>query len=163
MLYAHAITGSAEAAHFLSLSGPSAAPGIVASIMNIKLQTYLRFNETYPPVLEDSCRGLLRALKISLLLGTRTTVFPVLTMCKLFQPYSQDCQLPTDFIHSELLWVVYAFIQAAEEPRTSHISILRRSGRLGWTIPRLLQLGYACHPTIELRRRKCVLTFISFT
>ncbi len=48
MLYAHAIAGSAEAAHFLSLSGPSAAPGIVASIMNIKLQTYLRFNETYP-------------------------------------------------------------------------------------------------------------------
>lgn len=91
-----------------------------------------------PPVLEDSCRSLLRALKISLLLGPRTTVFPVLTMCKLFQPYSQDCQLPTDFIHSELLWVLYAFIQAAEEPRTSHISILRRSGRLGWTIPRLL-------------------------
>ena len=48
MLYAHAIAGSAEAARFLSPSDSSAAPGIAASIMNIKLQTYLRFNETYP-------------------------------------------------------------------------------------------------------------------
>lgn len=48
MLYAHAISGSAEAARFLSPSNPSAAPGIAASIMDLKLQTYLRFNETYP-------------------------------------------------------------------------------------------------------------------
>lgn len=48
MLYAHAISGSADAARFLSPGNPSAAPGLVASIMDVKLKTYLRFNETYP-------------------------------------------------------------------------------------------------------------------
>lgn len=48
MLYAHAISGSAEAARFLSPRDPSAAPGIAASIMELKLQAYLGFNETYP-------------------------------------------------------------------------------------------------------------------
>lgn len=48
MLYAHAITGSADAARFLSPNNPTAAPDIAASIMDTKLQTYLRFNETYP-------------------------------------------------------------------------------------------------------------------
>lgn len=48
MLYAHAIAGSADAARFLSPNNPSAAPSIAASIMDTKLQTYLRFNETYP-------------------------------------------------------------------------------------------------------------------
>lgn len=48
MLYAHAIAGSADAARFLSPNNPLAAPAIAASIMDTKLQTYLRFNETYP-------------------------------------------------------------------------------------------------------------------
>lgn len=48
MLYTHAIAGSAEAARFLSPNDPSAAPGIVVSIMETKLQSYLRFNETFP-------------------------------------------------------------------------------------------------------------------
>lgn len=48
MLYAHAVAGSAEAARFLSPDHPAAAPQIAASIMETKLQTYLKFNETYP-------------------------------------------------------------------------------------------------------------------
>lgn len=48
MLYTHAIAGSPEAARYLSPGSPEAAPGMVASIMQTKLQTYLRFNETYP-------------------------------------------------------------------------------------------------------------------
>jgi hypothetical protein len=48
MLYAHAVSGSSQAARFLSPDHPSAAPKIAVSIMETKLQTYLKFNETYP-------------------------------------------------------------------------------------------------------------------
>ncbi|GFG10024.1 hypothetical protein IFM5058_04716 [Aspergillus udagawae] len=48
MLYAHAVAGSPEAARFLSPQDPSAAPELAVSIMERKLQTYLRFNETFP-------------------------------------------------------------------------------------------------------------------
>jgi hypothetical protein len=48
MLYAHAIAGSQDAARFLSSANPGAAPDIAASIMKTKLDTYLRFNQTYP-------------------------------------------------------------------------------------------------------------------
>lgn len=48
MLYAHAIAGSPQAAQFLSPQNPAAAPDIAVQIMTLKLQTYLRFNETYP-------------------------------------------------------------------------------------------------------------------
>lgn len=48
MLYAHAISGSADAARFLSPDEPSAAPKIAADILETKLKTYLKFNETYP-------------------------------------------------------------------------------------------------------------------
>lgn len=48
MLYAHAVAGSREAARFLSPQDPSAAPGLAVSIMERKLRTYLRFNETFP-------------------------------------------------------------------------------------------------------------------
>ena len=48
MLYAHAISGSADAARFLSPDKPSAAPMIAADILEVKLKTYLKFNETYP-------------------------------------------------------------------------------------------------------------------
>lgn len=48
MVYAHAIADSPEAARFLSPHDPGAAPAIAASIMETKLQTYLKFNETYP-------------------------------------------------------------------------------------------------------------------
>ncbi|KFA66944.1 hypothetical protein S40285_05738 [Stachybotrys chlorohalonatus IBT 40285] len=48
MLYTHAITGSREAARFLSPKHPSQAADIAVSILELKLQTYLRFNETHP-------------------------------------------------------------------------------------------------------------------
>lgn len=48
MLYARAIDGSAEAARFLSPDKPGDAPGLVFDLMQKKLDTYLRFNETYP-------------------------------------------------------------------------------------------------------------------
>ncbi|KAL1966392.1 hypothetical protein VTN77DRAFT_4534 [Rasamsonia byssochlamydoides] len=48
MIYAHAINGSQQAAQFLSPSNPAAAPDIAASILETKLATYLKFNETYP-------------------------------------------------------------------------------------------------------------------
>lgn len=48
MLYAHAIAGSRRAARFLSPAAPAKAPAIAASIMQTKLKTYLRFNQTYP-------------------------------------------------------------------------------------------------------------------
>lgn len=48
MIYAHAINGSQEAAQFLSPANPEAAPDIAASILETKLATYLKFNETYP-------------------------------------------------------------------------------------------------------------------
>ncbi|KAJ5963618.1 uncharacterized protein N7479_003494 [Penicillium vulpinum] len=48
MLYAHAIAGSPEAARFLSPENLAKAPTTAASTMQRKLQTYLKFNETYP-------------------------------------------------------------------------------------------------------------------
>ncbi|KAL3486850.1 putative GPI anchored protein [Aspergillus germanicus] len=48
MLYARAIDGSVEAARFLSPDNLKAAPGLVFALMEKKLQTYIRFNETYP-------------------------------------------------------------------------------------------------------------------
>ncbi|KAG5950484.1 hypothetical protein E4U53_004966, partial [Claviceps sorghi] len=48
MLYTHAIAGSKEAARFLTPHDLSEAPELASSIMKTKLQTYLRFNQTYP-------------------------------------------------------------------------------------------------------------------
>lgn len=48
MLYAHAISGSKEAARFLSPKNPGAAPALATSIMKTKLQSYLSFNKTNP-------------------------------------------------------------------------------------------------------------------
>ncbi|KAJ4238540.1 hypothetical protein NW757_012930 [Fusarium falciforme] len=48
MLYAQAISGSKEAARFLTPQNLGAAPGFAASIIETKLKTYLQFNETYP-------------------------------------------------------------------------------------------------------------------
>jgi hypothetical protein len=48
MLYSRAIDGSAEAAQFISPENPKSASGKVISIMEKKLKTYQRFNETYP-------------------------------------------------------------------------------------------------------------------
>lgn len=48
MLYAKAIDGSPEAARFLSPDNTRKASDIVMSLMEKKLNTYLKFNETYP-------------------------------------------------------------------------------------------------------------------
>lgn len=48
MLYTHAIAGSRRAARFLTPHHLAEAPGLAASIMRTKLQTYLRFNQTHP-------------------------------------------------------------------------------------------------------------------
>ncbi len=48
MLYAQAIAGSPEAARFLSPDQLSAAADIAVGILGIKIQTYQRFNETFP-------------------------------------------------------------------------------------------------------------------
>jgi hypothetical protein len=48
MLYTHAIAGSPQAAQFLTPENPGAAPEFVASILELKLQTYVQFNESYP-------------------------------------------------------------------------------------------------------------------
>lgn len=48
MLYAQAISGSKEAARFLTPDNLKAAPGFAASIMETKLKTYTQFNQTYP-------------------------------------------------------------------------------------------------------------------
>jgi hypothetical protein len=48
MLYTHALAGSSDAARFLSPDDPKKAPKIAHDIMALKLQTYLKFNATYP-------------------------------------------------------------------------------------------------------------------
>ena len=48
MAYTHAIAGSREAARFFSPHNASAAPKIGASVMEEKLESYLRFNASYP-------------------------------------------------------------------------------------------------------------------
>ncbi|KAH8691986.1 putative GPI anchored protein [Talaromyces proteolyticus] len=94
MLYTHAVAGSPEAARFLSPKNPSAAPEIATSIMKTKLETYLRFNETYP-----GFGGFL----------------------PWFVSDAQDLSPTWDWVNrvpgldnGELLWAVYGFIQSLE-------------------------------------------------
>ncbi|KAG6000269.1 hypothetical protein E4U21_005630 [Claviceps maximensis] len=48
MLYTHAIAGSKKAARFLTPHDLPRAARFAAAVMKTKLQTYLRFNQTYP-------------------------------------------------------------------------------------------------------------------
>lgn len=48
MVYTHAIAGSPEAARFLTPDSPGSAPDFVVSILELKLQTYLQFNQSFP-------------------------------------------------------------------------------------------------------------------
>lgn len=48
MLLAHAINGSHLAQTFILPSNPTSAPILAAAILKLKLETYLRFNTTYP-------------------------------------------------------------------------------------------------------------------
>ncbi|KAF2095699.1 putative GPI anchored protein [Rhizodiscina lignyota] len=48
MVYVHALAGDSRAATFLSPTNQKAAPGIAANILKTKLNTYLKFNQTFP-------------------------------------------------------------------------------------------------------------------
>lgn len=48
MLYARVIDGSKDAARFLTPDDPKAAPRLATSVLKTKLDTYKRFNETFP-------------------------------------------------------------------------------------------------------------------
>ncbi len=48
MIYAHALAGSQDAARLLSPDAPQNAPQIAFDILELKLQTYISFNATYP-------------------------------------------------------------------------------------------------------------------
>ncbi|KAJ5402663.1 uncharacterized protein N7487_008559 [Penicillium crustosum] len=94
MLYTHAVAGSPEAARFLSPDNTAEAPEIAASIMQKKLQTYLKFNETYP-----GFGGFLPWVSAD----------------------TQDMTPMSDWVNrvpgldnGELVWAVYGFIQALE-------------------------------------------------
>ncbi|CAI7565174.1 unnamed protein product [Penicillium glandicola] len=94
MLYTHAIAGSAEAARFLSPENTAAAPQIAASIMQKKLQTYLRFNETYP--------------------GFGGFLPWVNSDTQEITPESDWANRVPSLDNGELIWAVYGFIQALE-------------------------------------------------
>ncbi|KAH7041217.1 putative GPI anchored protein [Microdochium trichocladiopsis] len=95
MLYAQVIKGSKEAARFLSPDDLKAAPGIARSILSTKLQTYQNFNQTYP-----GFGGHL----------------------PWFTSDQQDIAPTYDWVNrvpgldnGELLWAIYACIQALEK------------------------------------------------
>ncbi|KAF7716682.1 Glucan endo-1,2-beta-glucosidase [Penicillium ucsense] len=124
MLYAHAISGSPDAARVISPTNPSAAPEIVASIMDLKLQTYLRFNETYP-----GFGGFL----------------------PWFTSSSQDITPTWDWNNrvpgldnGELLWAVYAFVQAAENTSNKSYHNLARKWQswMDYTKTTITQIFY---------------------
>jgi hypothetical protein len=48
MVYAHAVAGDARAAQFVYAEALVDAPLIAAAYLSLKLQTYLKFNDTYP-------------------------------------------------------------------------------------------------------------------
>jgi hypothetical protein len=48
MVYAHAVAGDLRAAQFVYPESLGDAPLIAAGYLSLKLQTYLKFNETYP-------------------------------------------------------------------------------------------------------------------
>ncbi|KAM3552827.1 hypothetical protein ARSEF4850_007199 [Beauveria asiatica] len=98
MVYAHAIAGSSKAARFLSPGNPQKAPQIAVSIMETKLETYLRFNATYP-----GFGGFIPWMTTS----------------------SQNIEPTWDWtlihMNSELLWAVYGCISALEKScKASH-------------------------------------------
>ncbi|KAG5977248.1 hypothetical protein E4U55_006949 [Claviceps digitariae] len=108
MLYAHAISGSKEAARFLTPYDLTEAPKLAASVMKTKLQTYLRFNQTYP-----GFGGFLPWITtnehdLSPTWDWNNRV-PALDNGLAKTPESLSCY--------ELVWAVYACIQALEQTR----------------------------------------------
>ncbi|EWY82271.1 hypothetical protein FOYG_14381 [Fusarium oxysporum NRRL 32931] len=95
MLYAQAISGSKEAARFLTPDNLKAAPGFAASIMETKLKTYSQFNQTYP-----GFGGFLPWIKTD-----TTTISP---------QDGWDDRVP-GLDNGELIWAVYASIEALQK------------------------------------------------
>ncbi|KAG5791156.1 hypothetical protein H9Q69_009806 [Fusarium xylarioides] len=95
MLYAQAISGSKEAARFLTPDNLKAAPGFAASIMETKLKTYSQFNQTYP-----GFGGFLPWIKTD-----TTTISP---------QDGWDDRVP-GLDNGELIWAIYACIEALQK------------------------------------------------
>ncbi|KAL3956127.1 hypothetical protein ACCO45_008973 [Purpureocillium lilacinum] len=108
MLYARAIAGSKEAARFLVPYRPSTAPNVAASIMQTKLETYLRFNETFP--------------------GFGGFLPWMTTNNKDVEPTSDWVNRVPALDNGELLWAVYACIQALENSHNPSFGKLAK----GW-------------------------------
>ncbi|KAH8807307.1 putative GPI anchored protein [Xylogone sp. PMI_703] len=106
MLYTHAIAGSSQAARFLTPQNPKAAPDLATSILELKLQTYLDFNNSYP-----GFGGFL----------------------PWFTSDTQEISPTWDWVNrvpgldnGELLWAVYGCIQALEDTgKSKHLKLAR--------------------------------------
>ncbi|KPM42166.1 hypothetical protein AK830_g4372 [Neonectria ditissima] len=92
ILYAQAIAGSREAARFLTPHDLKAAPSFAASIMEVKLKTYLQFNETYP--------------------GFGGFLPWILTDEQAIKPNDGWNNLVPGLDNGELIWAVYGCIEA---------------------------------------------------
>ncbi|KAM3448251.1 hypothetical protein MY3296_007934 [Beauveria thailandica] len=101
MVYAHAIAGSSKAARFLSPGNPQKAPQIAVSIMETKLETYLRFNATYP--------------------GFGGFIPWMTTSSQNIEPTWDWVSRVPGLDNGELLWAVYGCISALEKScKASH-------------------------------------------
>ncbi|XP_044718999.1 GPI anchored protein [Hirsutella rhossiliensis] len=106
MLYARVIAGSREAARFLAPDDPPRAAQLAASIMATKLQTYLRFNQSYP--------------------GFGGFLPWVTTSSAEVQPTWDWVNRVPALDNGELLWAVYACISSLERSREPSFRELAR-------------------------------------
>ncbi|KAM3511729.1 hypothetical protein MY11210_004619 [Beauveria gryllotalpidicola] len=101
MVYAHAVAGSPKAARFLSPGNPPKAPQIAVSIMETKLETYLKFNATYP--------------------GFGGFIPWMTTSLQNIEPTWDWVNRVPGLDNGELLWAVYGCISALEQScKASH-------------------------------------------
>ena len=99
MVYAHAIAGDPRAARFVYPQVPSDAAQWAVSMMSTKLQTYLEFNKTYP-----GFGGFLPWF-----LSNETKI----------QPTSDWVNRVPALDNGELIWAVYAVVQALNQSNAS--------------------------------------------
>lgn len=94
-VYAHAIAGDARAASFVYSQDPEDAAQWAVAMMSTKLQTYLKFNNTYP-----GFGGFLPWF-----LSNETAI----------QPTSDWVNRVPALDNGELIWAVYAAVQALNQ------------------------------------------------
>lgn len=99
MVYAHALAGDARAGLFLSPRDPKQAPEKAAQILKTKLQTYLKFNATFP-----GYGGFLPWF-----LANETDI----------QPTSDWVNRVPALDNGELIWAVYAAVDVLESSKDS--------------------------------------------